>query len=109
MQLFTYKYNPRTGKFVIDHRDFEAIKQKLLTSLTNFGQPVIEVADDNFNNRGELHLIHRHQGVDLDMSYAMETMKNICLIWSRPVNLTTIQEGQEVTFVHDGKEMRPLS
>lgn len=108
MQLFTYKYNPRTARFEIDTRDFEAIKQKLLSSLTNFGQPVIEVESGNFANRGELHLIHRHQGVDLDMGYAADTLRNIQGIWSRPVNLTTIQEGKEVTFVHDGKEFKPL-
>ena len=77
-------------------------------SLTNFGQPVIEIESGNFANRGELHLIHRHQGVDLDMGYASDTLRNIQAIWSRPVNLTTIQEGKEVTFVHDGKEFRPL-
>jgi len=108
MQLFTYKYNPRTSRFEIDTRDFEAIKSKLLMSLTNFGQPVIEVESGNFGNRGELHLIHKHQGVDLDMSYAAETLGNIAAIWSRPVNLTTIQEGKEVTLNHDGKEMKPL-
>lgn len=108
MQMFTYKYNPRTARFEIDTRDFEAIKAKLLMSLTNFGQPVIEVESGNFANRGELHLIHRHQGVDLDMGYASDTLRNIAGIWSRPVNLTTIQEGKEVTFVHDGKEFKPL-
>lgn len=108
MQMFTYKYNPRTARFEIDTRDFEAIKSKLLMSLTNFGQPVIEVESGNFANRGELHLIHRHQGVDLDMGYASDTLRNIAGIWSRPVNLTTIQEGKEVTFVHDGKEFKPL-
>ncbi len=108
MQLFTYKYNPRTSRFEIDSRDFEAIKAKLLMSLTNFGQPVIEVESGNFANRGELHLIHRHQGVDLDMGFAAKTLKNIQTIWGRPVNLTTIQEEKEVTFVHDGREFRPL-
>ena len=108
MQLFTYKYNPRTGRFEIDTRDFEAIKQKLLSSLTNFGQPVIEVESDNFANRGELLLKHLHQGVDLDMAFAADTLRNIHAIWKRPVNLLTKQEGQEITFAYDGNEMRPL-
>lgn len=108
MQLFTYKYNPRSGRFEIDNRDFLAIKQKLLSSLTNFGSPVIEVESGNFNNRGELHLMHRHQGVDLDMQFAAETMRNIFYIWKRPINLTTIQEDTEVTLHFDGKTMKPL-
>ena len=108
MQLFTYKFNPRTSRHEIDTRDFESIKSKLLLSLTNFGQPVIEVESGNFGNRGELHLVHHHQGVDLDIGFATDTLRNIAGIWSRPVNLTTIQEGKEVTYVHDGKEMKPL-
>jgi stage V sporulation protein R len=108
MQLFTYKFNPRTNRFEIDSRDFEAIKAKMLMGLTNFGQPVIEVQSGNFANRGELHLRHLHQGVDLDMGYAASTLRNIQKIWGRPVNLSTIQEEKEVTMVHDGKEFRPL-
>jgi stage V sporulation protein R len=108
MQLFTYKYNSRSGRYEIETRDFEAIKAKLLSGLTNFGQPVIEVESGNFGNRGELHLIHEHQGVDLDLNFASDTMKNIAAIWGRPVNLTTTQEGKELTYVHDGKEMKQL-
>ncbi|GAB4020396.1 MAG: SpoVR family protein [Bdellovibrio sp.] len=107
-QLFTYKYNSRTGRFEIDTRDFEAIKQKLLLSLTNFGQPVIEVQEINFANRGELLLRHIYQGVDLDMGYASDTLRNIFALWKRPVNLSTVQDGKEITFCFDGREMRPI-
>ena len=108
-RLFTYKYNPRMGYFEIDTRDFEAIKSKLLMSLTNFGNPMISVESNNFANRGELHIVHKHEGIDLDMAYARETLKNLYAIWKRPVNLTTIQDGMEVTMVFDGQEMRPLN
>ncbi|MEX0799349.1 MAG: SpoVR family protein [Bacteriovoracaceae bacterium] len=108
-QLFTYKYNPRSGRMEIDSRDFEAIKQKLLTQLTNFGQPIIEVDDANFMNRKELLLKHVHQGVDLDMQFASETMKNIFAIWKRPVNLGTKYEDKEVIFHFDGKELKHLN
>lgn len=107
-QMFTYKYNSRTGRFEIDTRDFEAIKQKLLISLTNFGNPIIEVESSNFANRGELHLVHKFQGVELDMEYAAATLRNMFALWTRPVNLTTIQEEKEVTFCYDGKEMKPV-
>ena len=107
-QLFTYKYNSRSGRFEIDKKDFEGIKQKLLNSLTNFGSPIIEVEDGNYENRGELLLKHVHQGVDLDMNYAHATMENIYALWSRPVNLFTIQEGKEVGFSFDGQELKSL-
>lgn len=108
-QLFTYKYNPRTGRFEIDSKDFQAIKQKLLSQLTNFGQPIIEVEDGNYMNRKELLLNHVHYGVDLDVNFANETLRNLYVIWRRPVNLKTKYEEKEVIFHFDGKEFRTQS
>jgi stage V sporulation protein R len=62
-QMFTYKYNPRTGRNEIESKDFHDIKNKLLDSLSNFGSPEIEVESGNFQNRGELLLRHVHRGV----------------------------------------------
>jgi stage V sporulation protein R len=106
-QLFTYKYNPRSGRFEIDSKDFLAIKQKLLSQLTNFGQPIIEVEDGNYMNRKELLLGHIHYGVDLDVNFAHETLRNLFAIWRRPVNLRTKYEDKEIIFHFDGKEFRP--
>ncbi|MBF0299952.1 MAG: SpoVR family protein [Oligoflexia bacterium] len=108
-QMFTYKFNPRTNRFEIDTRDFLAIKMKLLSGLTNYGSPVIEVEDANFSNRGELLLAHRHYGVDLDLNYAHDTMKNIWAVWKRPVNLKTKYDNKEIIFIFDGKELRPVA
>ena len=108
-QLFTYKYNPRSGRMEIDRKDFAAIKEKMLNQLTNFGCPMIDIIDANFGNRGELLLKHVHHGVDLDMAYAADTMRNIYTLWKRPINLTTVYEDKECVFIFDGKELRPLN
>jgi len=105
-QLFTYKYNPRTGRNEIESKDFKAIKAKLLEGLTNFGQPIIQIEDANYENRAELLLRHVHQGVDLDMNFASETLKNIFSLWKRPVNLVTMIDENQTVFIYDGKEMR---
>ena len=107
-QLFTYKYNPRTARFEINTRDFQDIKQKILGQLTNFGTPLIAIESANYSNRGELLMRHVHQGVDLDLAYASETLKNIFALWKRPINLATMYDDKEVVFVFDGKEMRPV-
>jgi len=109
MQIFTYKFNPRSNRMEIDKRDFDAIKTKLLTQLTNFGSPVIEVEDSNFKNRKELLLRHVHGGVDLDMQFATATMQNLYALWKRPVNLKTSYEDKEVIFNFDGKEFSQLT
>lgn len=103
-QLFTYKFNTKTNRYEIDTRDFLAIKQKLLTQLTNFGQPVIEVVDNNYLNRSELLLVHKHYGTDLDVQYCAETLKNLFALWKRPVNLSTKYDDKEVVFKFDGKD-----
>jgi stage V sporulation protein R len=88
-KLFSYDYNKLTNLYEISSRDFQEIKRKLLFQLTNFGQPLIDVVDANLGNRGELLLRHRHEGIDLDVPFAEETLKNLYLIWGRPVHLET--------------------
>ncbi len=105
-QLFTYKFNPRTGRNEIETRDFMDIKNKLLSQLSNFGSPVIEVESGNYQNRGELLLRHVHRGVDLDFGYASDTLKNLYALWKRPVNITSRQEEQNITLSFDGKEFK---
>lgn len=105
-QLFTYKFNPRTGRNEIETRDFKDIKNKLLTQLSNFGSPVIEVESGNYHNRGELLLKHIHRGVDLDFSYASDTLKNLFALWQRPVNISSRQEEQNISLSYDGKEFK---
>ena len=108
-QIFTYKYNQRTKRFEVDQRDFEAIKTKLLTQLTNFGTPVIEVDNANYENRGELLLGHRHDGVDLDGQFAQATIKNLYYLWKRPVHLRTLYEDKETIISFDGKKFETKS
>ena len=105
-QLFTYKYNPLTGRNEIESRDFMEIKNKLLNQLSNFGSPVIEVESGNYQNRGELLLRHVHRGVDLDIGYASDTLRNLFALWKRPVNITSKQEDQNITLSFDGKEFK---
>lgn len=109
MQLFTYKYNAKTGRNEIDSRDFQEIKSKLLLQLTNFGNPIIEVESANYKNRGELLLKHVHQGVDLDFNFAKDTMHNMFKVWKRPVTIVTIVEDKKIYYTHDGKELQETS
>jgi stage V sporulation protein R len=85
-----------------------AIKQKLLSQLTHFGQPVIEVVDDNYQNRSELLLVHKFYGTELDAKYAGETLTNLFHLWKRPVNLETQYDEKKVIFRYDGKEFKEL-
>jgi stage V sporulation protein R len=103
-KLFTFGYNEKHQRWEIVEREFRKVKDKLLHMLTNFGQPLIAVEDGNHDNRGELYLVHRHDGVDLKLDYARDTLRNVQSLWRRPVNLHTRVEGRGTLFRFDGKE-----
>jgi stage V sporulation protein R len=103
-QLFSFRYNRDTDLYEIASREFAEIKQKLLYRLTNFGQPFIQVEDGNYGNRGELYLRHRHEGVDLRIDYARDTLRNIHKIWTRPVHLETMIDEKKRLLTFDGRD-----
>ena len=80
------------------------MKDKLLFRLTNFGQPFIYVEDGNFENRGELLLKHKHEGVDLKMDHARDTLEALARVWKRPVNLLTRVDGKGKLLRFDGRD-----
>lgn len=108
-RMFVYKHNKRTDQFEVDTRDFKAIKKKLLFQLTNFGQPIISVVDANHNNRGELLLTHLFEGVEMQPDYMQETMKNLFAIWTRPVAVATVLDGDPKIVTFDGTEFKHQS
>jgi len=101
---YTFGFNNRKDRWEIESRAFAEIKQKLLFSLTNGGQPVIEVEDANHANRGELMLRHRHEGMDLRPDYAQDVLRNLYRIWQRPVYILTRVGDNETLLGFDGEE-----
>ncbi len=108
-KLFAYKFNKQSGRYEITSRDFETVKRQLLFGLTNFGNPIIDVYDGNYENRGELLLRHRHDGVDMRLDLASETLRNLEMIWTKPVHIATAVEGERKLLSHDGKEFKTSS
>jgi stage V sporulation protein R len=102
--LFSFNYQDQTKNYVIESREFQKVKQRLLFSLTNFGKPWIYVIDGNHRNRGELLLRHEHHGVDLKVDEARDVLANVQYIWARPVHLETVYDGQPTVLSFDGSE-----
>lgn len=106
LRLYHYRYDPTTGRMVAVNRDFHQIKQRLLFMLTNHGQPYIYIVDANYANRGELYLAHKHIGVDIDIKYAVECLKNLQKLWGRPVHLQALIDDEMVLFSAVGEEVK---
>jgi stage V sporulation protein R len=104
--LFTYEYDKASGRAIVDSREFDAVKQKLLFMLTNHGDPQVRVTDGNHGNRGELELTHTHEGVDVQVDWASQTLLNLARLWGRPVHLVTQVDGKRAVLTHDGTEFK---
>jgi stage V sporulation protein R len=102
--MFVYGFNEKRNVWEIIDREFKSIKEKLLHQLTNFGQPIIEVIDGNYENRAELLLAHKHDGIDLKLDEAKEALRCVQTMWKRPANLVTKVDGKGVLLRFDGKE-----
>jgi len=103
-KMYTFAYNPRADQWEIASREFEKIKLQLMSQLTNFGQPVVEVENANHDNRSELLLVHRHLGADLDAGYSRPVLEALFRIWRRPVSLATRIDNRDKVHRFDGSE-----
>jgi stage V sporulation protein R len=105
-KFYQYGRDPHSGQLRIVSRDPQRIKQTMLYQLTNMGQPFIYVVDGNYCNRGELYLAHKHNGLDIEIKFAVETLKNIHKIWQRPVHLQAKIDDDMVLFSFSGDQAK---
>lgn len=102
-KLFVYEKDEEGEAWVVKSREFLQVKNVILEQLTNVGQPIIKVVDGNYRNRGELLLVHEHEGRDLKWDFARETLTNLHRIWKRPVQIETKKEGKAILIRFDGQ------
>jgi stage V sporulation protein R len=103
-KMFQFGYNDATGNYEIESRTFDKIKQQLLFSLTNRGQPIIYVRDGNYKNRGELYLEHRFDGPELKLEYAQGTLETLYRLWNRPVHVETCLNESRAVISYNGSQ-----
>jgi len=107
-KYFTYDFNKNNNTYEIVSREFKKIKEKFLFSLTNAGQPILAVTEGNYRNRGELYILHQHEGVDLKLDWLHEVLKSLHELWTRPVFVETKVEGVGKIFSFDGTEQQEV-
>jgi len=107
-QLFVFRRNARTGRPEVADRDWRAIKDQLLRELSWCGAPRIELCDDDADGRGELLLVHHHDGRDIKLDEAGEILRHLAVLWRAPVHLATQDEGRPRRLTSDGKDVRVL-
>ena len=49
-------------------------------------------------------MLHKHNGIDLRLDHAADTLANVQFIWGRPAHLLTIVDDKPALMSFDGKE-----
>ena len=104
LDLYLYRYE--NGQWIVVEKDWEKIRDMLVRSMTNFGQPYIVVEDGDYKRNHELYLRHCYEGQDLDMDYADRTLRYIHRLWGRTVHLETVLDDKQVVITFDGERSR---
>jgi stage V sporulation protein R len=98
--LFLTGRNARSGKLEVAERDWKAVKQAMLADLSWGGLPKIELLGvGGVLGQGELVLAHHHDGRDLELASAGETLKGLAALWRAPVVLSTRVDDRKKRLV----------
>lgn len=93
---------------VMKELDWESRKKRLLQELSWGGLPKIGLIEDDDDGDGGLVLVHHHDGRDLQLAQAAETLRHLQSIWKADVSLYTLEEGQGRKLVCDDEGVEAL-
>jgi stage V sporulation protein R len=102
MNLFQYgkKFNTYFIEEISDDEGFRTIRNNIVASVGLGGIPCIKVED--IARRDHVILLsHEYDGRELELNYAVETMKYISTIWGGKVLLKTVIENEEKVITCD--------
>ena len=102
-ELDLYVYRKEGDEWVVVEKDWEKVRDSLVASMTNFGQPYIVVEDADFQRNRELYLKHCFEGQELDTDYAGRTLRQVQRIWGRTVHLETVVDEKPTLLTFDGQ------
>lgn len=103
MDLYLYKKVGYDWK--VNQKDWEKVRDGLVSNLTNCGFPHIVVQDGDFNKKGELYLKHYFEGVELDVFYLEKTLPHVYSLWGKTLHLETRLDNKPVLFSYNGEKV----
>lgn len=100
LNLFSYSYKRRqevnTVDEVSDIEGWKSVRDNLLTTVGLNSIPVVKV--ENIEKDYTLHLVHEHDGRDLDLGYANKVLGYVVDLWGDEVKMNTIIEDETWEF-----------
>ncbi|GIP27945.1 stage V sporulation protein R [Paenibacillus sp. J23TS9] len=103
--LDLYVFEKKGPEWKITDKGWERVRDQLVVSRVNGGNPFLVVSDGDFMRNGELVVRHEYEGTELDLKYMERTMPHVYQLWGRTVHLETIIEDKKVMFTYDGKKL----
>lgn len=101
-----YLFQKQGREYKIVEKDWEDVRDQLVSMRVNGGYPYITVQDGDYMKNGELYLKHHYEGIELDLNDLEKTMPYIYQLWGRPVHIETVVEEKNVLFTHDGNRVK---
>lgn len=107
MGLYIYEKRESHGEdtiYVVKDTGWQTIRDKLVDSMDNCGNPLIVVVDGDHNHTSELYLRHEFDGQSLDPEYVEKILPYIYALWQRPLHLETTdsQSSKKIMYAYDG-------
>src|SRR5690606_1768273 len=101
--LDLYLYQRIDDRWVVTEKDWKAVRDHMVRQASHMGTPRIVVADGDYRGNGELLLVHRFEGEELDQRHVDKTMPHVYRLWGRPVHLETVVGGRTTVVSYDGR------
>ena len=99
-----YLFEKKGNEYKITDKDYENVRDQLVSMRVNGGFPYIVVENGDFSRNGELYLKHGYEGTELDPKYLEHVLPHIYQLWGRSVHLETYVEGKPMVYSYDGKK-----
>ncbi len=103
LDLFVYQLVDEE-EWTITEKKWEKVRDQLVANMTNFGFPYIEVVDGDYDRNRELYLMHRFEGVEMDLKYARKTLEYVHKLWGRDVHLETVVDDEPLVMHFNGTD-----
>ncbi|CQR47080.1 SpoVR family protein [Paraliobacillus sp. PM-2] len=100
-----YLFQKQGADYKIVDKNWEHVRDQLINMRVNGGFPYLTVQNGDYQNNGELYLLHHYEGVELDLRYLEKTLPYIYQLWGRNVYLETVIENVPIMFMYNGNRV----
>ncbi|WP_313894105.1 SpoVR family protein [Psychrobacillus sp.] len=100
-----YLFEKKKGNYQITDKDYEQVRDQLISMRVNGSFPYIVVEDGDYCRNGELYLKHGYEGIELDTPYLENVLPYIYQLWGRTTHIETYVANQRAIYSYDGKKV----